>query len=98
MADFARWSIACEPAYQEPGTFMMAYGGYIDEAAHIALESDILAQALMDYMRQQRRGEDGHRHVETTSGDLLGILTASVGEQRAATSCGRRARKVWPRN
>ena len=37
MADFTRWSVACEPAYQPEGTFMMAYGSNIDEAADIAL-------------------------------------------------------------
>jgi hypothetical protein len=90
MADFARWSVACETAYQPAGTFMMAYGSYIEEAADIALESDIVAQALMEYMRGQRPGDDGHREVETTSGHLLDALTAAVGEQKARN-------KLWPK-
>jgi hypothetical protein len=90
MADFARWSIACETAYQPAGTFMMAYGSYIDEAADIALESDIVAQALMGYMRGQRRGDE-HREVETTSGALLQALTASVGEHNSRN-------KLWPKS
>ena len=89
MADFARWSIACEPAYQAAGTFMAAYDEYREEAIDIVLDGDLVADALRRHMKACPPGEFGFAEIETTSKELLELLTAIVTEPQ------RRSRS-WP--
>ena len=87
MADFARWSIACEPAYQAAGTFMAAYDEYREEAIDIVLDGDLVADALRRHMKACPPGEFGFAEIETTSKELLELLTANVTEpQRRSRS------------
>lgn len=89
MADFARWSIACEPAYQAAGTFMAAYDEYREEAIDIVLDGDLVADALRRHMKACPPGAFGFAEIETTSKELLELLTAIVTEPQ------RRSRS-WP--
>jgi len=50
MADFARWSIACETAFGPAGTFWAAYCGNRDEAIAGVLEADPVAAAVRSFM------------------------------------------------
>ena len=85
MADFALWASACEGALWEPGTFMRAYQGAIDDAIDNVIESDPVASAVRDLIRRTVRT------VWTgSSTDLLEALNDSVREPI-------RAAKNWPK-
>jgi hypothetical protein len=53
MISFARSSIACEPAYTEPGTFMRGYLRSMEEGAEDLLLGDIVATALLKYISKR---------------------------------------------
>jgi hypothetical protein len=73
MADFAHWAVACEGAVWEAGTFMRAYGAERAASVDSVIDSDPVACAVRDFMREQ----------ETWTGTataLLAALNAQVGE------------------
>ena len=82
MADFARWSTACETAIWPAGTFWTAYSSNRDEAVAGVIEADPVANAVRTLMatRTQWTG---------IASDLLGALTELVGEAQ-------RKSKSWP--
>jgi len=82
MADFARWSTACETAIWPAGTFWTAYSSNRDEAVAGVIEADPVANAVRALMAT-RTGWTG------TASDLLGVLTELVGEAQ-------RKSKSWP--
>jgi hypothetical protein len=86
MADFAQWSIACETAYQDEGTFIKAYDGFRDDAAGFLLEGNALAAGLRDFMS---RTTDV---VTTTTTDLLNELSVNVPEHV------RKDKSRWPQS
>jgi hypothetical protein len=82
MADFARWSTACETAIWPAGTFWTAYSSNRDEAVAGVIEADPVANAVRALMAT-RTGWTG------TASDLLVALTDLIGE-------GQRRSKSWP--
>src|SRR6516225_9477149 len=82
MADFARWSTACETAIWPAGTFWTAYSSNRDEAVAGVIEADPVANAVRALMAT-RTAWTG------TASDLPGALTELVGE-------GQRKSKSWP--
>jgi hypothetical protein len=84
MADFAHWSVACEPALWEPGTFMAAYDANILGAVESVLEASPVAVALRTLMTNQAKWEG-------TASALLVKLTELVGERMAKSD-------TWPHN
>jgi hypothetical protein len=82
MADFARWSTACETAIWPAGTFHTAYAGNRDDAIADVIDADSVAGAVRSFMatRTDWRG---------TASELLGVLAAIVGEAQ-------RKDKSWP--
>jgi hypothetical protein len=55
MADFAAWVVAAEPALPwEPGQFIEAYEGNQDDAISLALDNDVVAVAIMQFMEDRR--------------------------------------------
>jgi hypothetical protein len=84
MADFARWASACEPGLGlPPGAFMKAYAGNREAAVELALESDVVAQALIALIN------DESDEIETTATGLLQRLDGRRGEGKAPPG--------WPR-
>ncbi|MHB1845347.1 MAG: hypothetical protein ACYCWW_11005 [Deltaproteobacteria bacterium] len=84
MADFAKWSTACEPALGLPsGGFMAAYRGNRSEAAEQSLESDVVAVAVREFMSSRDEWEG--RPTE-----LLDLLRNSASDQV-------RASHAWPK-
>ena len=82
MADFARWSTACETAIWPAGTFWTAYSSNRDEAVADVIEADPVANAVRALMATRR--------VWTgTASDLLGALAKAVDERVASS-------KTWP--
>jgi hypothetical protein len=54
MADFAVWTTAAEDALRwQPATFMAAYTGNRDEATENALEADLVAGAIRQFMAKR---------------------------------------------
>ncbi len=84
MADFARWSIACEGAFAAPGAFLRAYTANRAEAVADAIEADPVASTVRTMMAE-RRERTG------TATELLAALAEAAG-QRLAQS------KSWPAN
>jgi len=83
MADFARWTVAAEPALGwEPGSFMAAYGGNRAQAHELAVEASVVGPALLELA-----GEG----FEGTSSDLLAELTERVDEKAIKS-------REWPKN
>jgi len=91
MADFTRWSIACEQACQEACTFITAYDKYREEAVDIVLDDDLVADALTRQMEAPPLGEFGCPELKTTSKELLEMLAGQVTEQQ-------RRSNHWPRS
>jgi hypothetical protein len=61
MGDFARWSVACEPAFGQPaGSFLQAYRRSRDEAAHIAVETSSVAGAIEAWISRYPAGWSGN--------------------------------------
>jgi hypothetical protein len=82
MADFARWSTACETAIWPAGTFWTAYSGNRDEAVADVIEADPVANAVRALMATRTKWTG-------IASDLLGALTEVVGEAQ-------RKSKSWP--
>jgi len=83
MADFALWATAAESGFGwEPGTFMRAYAGNLEEAIDVALETDPVAGAVLKFME----GKDDWIGRAT---DLWKVLGKEVDEQIEQT-------KAWP--
>lgn len=83
MADFAVWVTAAERALEwSPGAFMQAYSGNRSEATEQALEADVVAVAVREFM--QDRGE-----WSGTAGELWEALNDLVDEDIRHT-------RVWP--
>jgi hypothetical protein len=81
MADFAKWTIAAEPALGiEPGGFMRAYAGNQAEAVEITLEASPLTEPLRTVAAEGFEG---------TATDLLTKLAGLVEEKVAG-------REGWP--
>ena len=84
MADFAKWVVACESALPwQPGEFMQAYTGNRAEAIETALESDIVAVAIQEFM-------DEREEWTGTAGDLLKELNERVDEKTQKL-------RAWPK-
>src|SRR5499427_1527114 len=67
MADFARWSTACETAIWPAGTFWTAYSSNRDEAVADVIEADPIANAVRALMAMRTRWTG-------TASDLLSAL------------------------
>jgi len=74
MADFAIWGAACEGAIWKNGTFIKAYTTNMDTAVTTIIESDLVADAIRDFMETRTQWEG-------KSSDLLGALNSAVGER-----------------
>jgi hypothetical protein len=84
MADFAKWSIACEGALPwPPGTFMRAYAGNRRTAIADVLEGNAVARALPLLLRK-------YKEWTGNATELLAELNALVTEQE-------RADPDWPK-
>jgi hypothetical protein len=82
MADFARWSTACETAIWPAGTFWTAYSSNRDDAVADVIEADPVANAVRTLMATRTKWTG-------TASDLLAALTELVGEAQ-------RKSKSWP--
>ncbi len=83
MADFAKWVTACEPGLGlTPGTFMKAYAGNREAAVEVALESDLVAQAVTALIN------DEPDEIVTTAMGLLHRLNGRRGDGKPP--------KGWP--
>jgi hypothetical protein len=60
MADFARWSIACETAIWSDGTFWAAYRGNQDEAVVGVIEADPVGAAVRSLMTTRTEWTGSH--------------------------------------
>jgi hypothetical protein len=98
MADFAKWVTAAEPGLGwEPGSFMAAYNENRSAAIGIGLESDVLAQAMIDFQKDVVEW-DG------TATELLDALGEQVSEKisklkhwpKAANTFSNRLRRLAP--
>jgi hypothetical protein len=82
MADFARWSTACETAIWPTGTFWTAYSSNRDEAVADVIEADPVANAVRALMATRTKWTG-------TASQLLDVLTGLVEEVQ-------RKSKSWP--
>jgi hypothetical protein len=82
MADFARWSTACETAIWSTGTFWAAYCGNRDEAVAGVIEADLVATTVRSFMATRTEWTG-------TASKLLGALAELVEEMQ-------RKDKSWP--
>lgn len=71
MADFAKWAVACEGAYDSNGTFLKAYGENRSNAVTALLSEDMVASSVL----QLALPWEGH------IGMLLEPLSSLAGEQ-----------------
>jgi hypothetical protein len=77
MADFAKWSVAAEPALPvDSGTFMRAYAGNQDRANESAIDACIVAPALLELLHRDD-------HFEGRATHLLDELTQIAGDKTA---------------
>jgi hypothetical protein len=74
MADFAKWSVACETAIWPSGTFWRAYCGNQVEAADGVMDADPVARAVRALMETRLQWTG-------TASKLLPILAGFTGEQ-----------------
>jgi hypothetical protein len=86
MADFARWSVACEGAALPAGSFMAAYESNRQGAVESVLEADVVATALRAFMAEKKAGATW----TGTATKLLKDLDASAGESLTRA-------KEWPK-
>ena len=86
MADFAMWTVACEPGVFAEGAFLHAYERNREGAVTTVIEASLVAGAICGLMRK-RRG----RVWEGTATQLYRELTRRVGESVAKT-------RGWPGN
>jgi hypothetical protein len=82
MADFTKWTTACEPALWTSGTFVAAYDANRMEAVETVLDADPVATGLREFMAT-RTAWTG------TASELLGSLSLVVTEAE-------RRGKAWP--
>ena len=73
MADFARWVMACEPAFISPGAFWSAYRRNRNDAVEASIEGDQIAAAVCTLMANQGKWVG-------TASDLLKALSKTFGE------------------
>jgi len=85
LADFALWTIACEPATGlADGAIATALHDVARRGAHTALEADPLSGALQEVLRKH--------------GDIfIGRATELLAELDAVTSDSARQAKTWPK-
>jgi hypothetical protein len=84
MADFSKWVMAAEPGLGwEPGSFMNAYNDNRSTAVGIGLESDVLAQAIIDFQKD-------YPTWDGTTTDLINALEENVSEKILKS-------KLWPK-
>ena len=84
MADFSKWIMAAEPGLGwEPGSFMNAYNENRSTAVGIGLESDVLAQAIIDF-------QNHYPTWDGTATDLIDALEENVSEKILKS-------KLWPK-
>lgn len=84
MADFAEWAVAAEPALGwGQGTFMRVYRENRERLVDIALESEPVAEAVMQFMKQKARWQG-------TPTELLRLLDEMVSPRV-------RQQKEWPK-
>ena len=80
MADFAKWSVAAEPALgHRAGCFIEAYTCNRADASGLALDSSIVAKALLDFMAS---ASSWTGTASELLGDLGGKLDADAKRQR----------------
>jgi hypothetical protein len=82
MADFARWSTACETAIWPEGTFRSAYCDNRDDAVAGVIDADPVAAAVRSLMTSRTEWTG-------TASDLLGALAGLVGDAQ-------RKSRSWP--
>jgi hypothetical protein len=84
MADFSKWIMAAEPGLGwEIGSFMNAYNENRSTAVGIGLESDVLAQAIIDFQKD-------YPTWDGTATDLINELEENVSEKILKS-------KLWPK-
>jgi acyl transferase domain-containing protein len=84
MADFAKWVTAAEPVLPwKPGAFMEAYSGNRTDAVSLALDSDVVASVVRQFMEDRGKWEG-------TPTDLLAALRDLAPEDV-------RKLKTWPK-
>lgn len=92
MADFARWIAACGGACPwVPGTFERAYAENSEATADVVAEGDDVAQAVINFMRDQperRSGANTIREWTGTAKELLALLNADLVD---------RDHRTWPK-
>jgi hypothetical protein len=72
MADFARWSVACEQAFWPSGRFMAAYEGNRQDAVEALVEDDPVARTLRKLMQQSVEWKGSQERLSEVLGDLAG--------------------------
>lgn len=82
MADYAKWSVACETAFGDDGCFMAAFTANREALVDNIIESDCVATALLAFARKEL----------TWSGTATQLLVA-LGKH-----CPEGERKDWPQN
>jgi putative DNA primase/helicase len=97
MADFARWSTACEQAFWPSGRFMTAYEGNRQDAVETLIEDDPVARTLRDFMQQSAEWEGSQESLFKALGELAGQKITD-GEGWPKTPQGRtgRLRRIAP--
>lgn len=71
MAEFAKWSTACETAYWRNGTFATAYQQNIEESIDRVLHTDPVAATLIEFIESQTKRDK----VKNWSGTYTELLT-----------------------
>jgi hypothetical protein len=85
MADFAKWSVAAEPAYCQPGEFLKAYSGNRQNS----IDESLAASPVMDAILKMTDAPD-FRYWEGTPSELLELLNEKAGEKIQRS-------KAWPK-
>jgi hypothetical protein len=83
MADFAKWGAACEGALGDNGCFTAAYDRNLAGAVDTVIESDLVADAIIEFMADRTSWEG-------KPSDLLGALNSQVGDRISN-------QKEWPK-
>jgi hypothetical protein len=85
MADFAVWASACEGGLGwERGRFMAAYDAVKKVQAELAVEGDMVAVALLEFLEERRGAKAG------TWNGTIGDLFKALDERHSGS------RKGWP--
>ncbi|HIJ75342.1 MAG TPA: hypothetical protein HPP81_01355 [Deltaproteobacteria bacterium] len=96
MADFAKWVTAAEPALPwKPGEFMKAYTGNRANAVKLALDVDIVACWIRQFMGDKSQWEGTATDLLSALGDLVPDDTRKLREwPKAPNSLGHRLRRA----